>query len=162
MAGMASEIRKVTTKKGGKMAFVRLEDALGSVDCIFFPDPWASSRAVLEAERPFLLKGKLERKGEDVKIIANSVELLAEIRERRTREVHIRISQEELDSERIAGLRDLLRSRPGSCEARLTLECGSASEVVLKLGGDFKVSADDELSEGLNLLFRRPDVVTFR
>ncbi|MEE2749921.1 MAG: DNA polymerase III subunit alpha [Myxococcota bacterium] len=162
VAGMASEVRKVTTKKGGRMAFVRLDDGQASVDCIFFPDPWAASRAVLEGDRPFLLKGKLERKGEDAKIIANSVELLSEIRERRTREVHICISQDELDSERIAGLRDLLRSRPGTCEARLTLLCGTASEVVLKLGGEFKVSADDELTEGLNRLFRRPDVVSFR
>ncbi len=162
VAGMASEVRKVTTKKGGRMAFVRLEDAAATVDCIFFPEPFAGSRAVLEGDSPFLVKGKLERKGEDCKVIAESVELLSELRERRTREVHIRLFQDELDKQRLTALRELLLATPGTCDARLTLRRGTDADVVLKLGSTFKVSAGEGLSEGLSRIFRRNDVATFQ
>ena len=161
VAGMAAEIRKVNTRKGGRMAFVRLEDANGVVDCVFFPETWANSRTVLESEKPFLLKGKVERKGEEGKLLADGVELLADLRERRTREVHIRLLQSEVDSARIRELRELLKGSPGSCATRIILRRTGESEVTLRLGIDFNVAADEDLTDGIARIFRGRGAVSF-
>ncbi len=162
VAGVPSAIRVVRTRRGDKMAFVALEDDTTVVECVFFSDPWATSRRALESDQPILVRGKLEKTADGAKILAESVELLSELRERATREIHIDLSLEELDSGRIQALQALLGTVRGSCTTSLHVTWPARSEVVLRLPSSYSAAPDDRLVDGLSTIFRRNDMVRFQ
>jgi DNA polymerase-3 subunit alpha len=161
VAGMVTALRQIKTKKGDKMAFVTLEDVHSSVECIFFSEAWALSQRALEAEQPVLVSGSLERASAESgpKIMAESAELLADLRERRTREVHLRLEAEDLGDGRSELLVKLLEASKGRIPVLLHLRLPERAWASLRLGSAFTVTPDEPLLQGLETLFRRPDVV---
>lgn len=162
VAGMVSALRKVRTKRGNDMGFATIEDEFGSVECVFFSDPWHNSRTALGAEVPLLVRGKLEKKhseaGEECKIIAESVELLTDVRERRTRVVHLMLECEEAMEHR-AALAELFSESPGHCPVHVHVRVPNMAWTELTLGSDIRVLPDDQLLQGMETLLRRPNAV---
>jgi DNA polymerase-3 subunit alpha len=165
VAGMVSAMRKVRTKRGNDMGFVTIEDELGQVECVFFSDPWLNSRAALGAEAPLLVKGKLEKKvtdgGEECKLIAESAELLTEVRERRTRMVHLMLERHEA-IEHIDALRTLFADSTGQCPVRMHIQMPDMAWVELALSENTRVIPDDRLLQGIEVLLRRPNAVKLK
>jgi DNA polymerase-3 subunit alpha len=161
VAGMVTAFRQVRTKRGDKMGFVTLEDPTGSVECVFFPEPWARSLAALRSDQPLLLTGKIEApdgtEGQ-VKIMGDSTELLGEVRERRTRRIDLVVHHEELDAERIQILRGLLQTSTGKCPVHIHVRKAGQAWTSLKVGDSLRAVPDDAFMQGLETLFRRPDV----
>jgi DNA polymerase-3 subunit alpha len=141
------------------MAFVTIEDVSGSVECIFFSEPWANSERDLTSDQPVLVSGKLEIKSADAgpKILAESARLLATVREERTRRLHLVVEAEELAGERLPALLRLLQESPGPRPVRLHVHHPGAAWSTHDLP-DLKVIPDETLMQGLETLFRRPDV----
>jgi DNA polymerase-3 subunit alpha len=162
VAGVPSAIRVVRTRRGDKMAFVTLEDDTTVVECVFLPDPWATSRRALESDQPVLVRGKIEKTADGAKILAKSVELMSELRERATREIHIDLTLDDLDTKRIRELQELLTTVRGSCTTSLHVTVPERSEVVIRLPTSNSASPDDRLVEGLSAIFRRNDLVRFQ
>ena len=119
------------------MGFVSVVDERAGVECVFFSDAWALSERVLTAGVPILVRGKLEkshREGEETcKIIAESAELLSDVRERRTRAVHLLLEQAEL-MPRLSDLSELLTQTPGTTPVHLHLRMPNLAWVSLQLG----------------------------
>lgn len=161
IAGMPNTIKVIRTRKGDKMAFVTLEDDTGAVEVIFFKDVYQSSRAALESDQPLLVRGKKDGRGEGDKILAESVELLSDLRERGTQEVHLKLNWAELSNGKIEAMQALLEASAGKCVTRLHLVDEGRKEVVLKLGTRFSVAPDEQLTDGIASIFRRNGVVSF-
>jgi DNA polymerase III subunit alpha len=161
IAGMPSTIKVIRTRRGDKMAFVTLEDDTSMVEVIFFSEPYQNARAALESDQPILVKGKKDGKADGDKVLAESVELLSDLRARGTQEVHLRLNWEEVNAKTIAALEDLLQASPGSCATRVCLVDPGRKEVILKLGKRFCVAPDEDLTDGMAMIFRRNDVVSF-
>jgi DNA polymerase-3 subunit alpha len=161
IAGMPSTIKVIRTRRGDKMAFVTLEDDTAAVEVIFFSEPYQNARAALEADQPILVKGKKDGKAEGDKVLAESVELLSDLRARGTQEVHLRLNWKEVNTGTIAALETLLQASPGNCATRVCVVDPGRKEVVLKLGRRFCVAPDEDLTDGMAMIFRRNDVVRF-
>ena len=143
------------------MGFVALEDGTDTVECVFFADPWGASLRAIQADKPLLVRGKLERKGDDIKIIADSVELLSDVRERRTRRVSIYLNHEDITAERTERLSALLKESSGTCVTRLYINVPDVGQVSLKLSEEFSTLPEDQLVDGLSAIFARGDLVRF-
>ncbi len=160
VAGMVSTFRQIKTRRGDKMAFVTLEDALGSVECIFFSEPWANCRTAVSSDQPILVTGKLEKGADGTpKILAESARLLSEVRESRTRSVHLLLEEAELDGPRLVELSTLLEASHGRCSVHVHVRSPGLAWARYDLAADHRVVADDALLQGIETLFRRPDVV---
>jgi len=160
VAGMVSTFRQIKTRRGDKMAFVTLEDALGAVECVFFSEPWANSRTAITSEQPILVTGKLEKGADGTpKILAESARLLSEVRESRTRSVHLLVEEAELDGQRMMDLSALFKASQGRCSVHVHVRSPGLAWARYDLGSDHRVVADDALLQGIETLFRRPDVV---
>jgi len=160
VAGMVSTFRQIKTRRGDKMAFVTVEDTLGAVECVFFKEPWATSRMAITSEQPILLSGKLEKGADGTpKILAESARLLAEVRESQTRAVHLLLEAAEVDATVLRELAVLLGASRGRCPVSLHLRSPGLAWARYDLGADHRVLADDALLQGIETLFRRPDVV---
>ena len=160
VAGMVSTFRQIKTRRGDKMAFVTLEDALGAVECVFFSEPWANSRTAVTSDQPILVTGKMEKGADGTpKILAESARSLAEVRESRTRSVHLLLEEAELDHTRMRELSILLGASKGRCSVHVHLRSPGLAWSRYDLGSEHRVVADDALLQGIETLFRRPDVV---
>ncbi len=76
IAGIVSTIKKIITRKGESMLFVKLEDASNTVELLIFPrllketpDLWVGGQAVI-------VEGKISEKDQDIKVLVNRVSAL--------------------------------------------------------------------------------------
>jgi DNA polymerase-3 subunit alpha len=73
LVGMVTYIRPHTTKKGAPMAFVGLEDLQGLIEIIVFPRTWKESQEKWQVDKIVVVKGKVDAKGREPKILCESV-----------------------------------------------------------------------------------------
>ena len=73
------------------MAVFTLEDAAGGVEVIAFPDAYQRSASLIEPGTLVLVRGKLERDDESVRVLAAEILPIESVRERLAREVAIRV-----------------------------------------------------------------------
>lgn len=84
VGGIITSIRSILTKKGDKMAFVKLENKSSEVEFIVFPSVFAEHGAKLVVDNVVRVKGKVnatDRDGRittDVKLLAEAVELISD------------------------------------------------------------------------------------
>jgi DNA polymerase III subunit alpha len=91
VGGIVAACRQLKTRKGDKMAVFTLEDAIGGVEIVVFPEAYAKAAAYVESGTLVLVRGKLERDDETVRILATEIAPLDSVRERLAREVSIHL-----------------------------------------------------------------------
>jgi DNA polymerase-3 subunit alpha len=91
IGGIVASCRPLKTRKGDRMAAFMLEDAHGSVEVIAFPETYQKGMTLMEAGTLVLVRGKVERGDESVRIIATEVAAIDVVKERLAREVAIRL-----------------------------------------------------------------------
>lgn len=75
LAGIISQLRTLTTKKGDPMAFGTLEDMEHKIDVVFFPRTWKECRDNVAVDQVMLLHGKVQVKGEDeINVLVDKVQ----------------------------------------------------------------------------------------
>lgn len=77
VGGVIADIREILTKKGQKMAFVKLADESSEIEMILFPGTYEKSSGLWERDRIIVAKGKLTAQDKDgspgeVKILVDS------------------------------------------------------------------------------------------
>ncbi|MBI5328438.1 MAG: DNA polymerase III subunit alpha [Deltaproteobacteria bacterium] len=94
IAGIVTAAKEINTKKGDRMAFVTLEDLKGSVEVVVFSDVYKNAASYFSGDAPILVKGKIDKGEENVKIIASSVFPLAGVKLKQpaaqTKEIEVR------------------------------------------------------------------------
>ncbi len=91
LGGIVAACRQLKTRKGDRMAVFTVEDAQGGVEVIAFPEAYQRAASLIETGTMVLVRGKLERDDESVRILAAEIAPIESIHERLAREVKIRI-----------------------------------------------------------------------
>ena len=84
IGGIITNVRTILTKKGDKMAFVKMENKTDETEFIVFPGTFAEYGAKLEVDNVIRVKGKVNAKDKDgnvtsdVKILAEVIELVSD------------------------------------------------------------------------------------
>jgi DNA polymerase-3 subunit alpha len=91
IGGIVATCRQLKTRKGDRMAVFTLEDAQGSVEVIAFPETYQRSAALIETGTLVLVRGKLERDDESMRVLASEILAMDSLCERLAREVAIRV-----------------------------------------------------------------------
>src|SRR5207247_3706893 len=91
IGGIVAAVRQLKTRKGDRMAVFTLEDAQGGVEVIAFPEAFQRAVALIETGTLVLVRGKLERDDESVRVLASEIAPLDSVRERLSREVAIHL-----------------------------------------------------------------------
>ncbi|NLY76050.1 MAG: DNA polymerase III subunit alpha [Firmicutes bacterium] len=76
VGGVIGDWRTLTTKSGSRMARCRLEDWTGAVETIIFPKLFETIKDGYHPDRVAVIKGRLERQEEEIKILAEQVRWL--------------------------------------------------------------------------------------
>ncbi|PIZ01092.1 DNA polymerase III subunit alpha [bacterium (Candidatus Gribaldobacteria) CG_4_10_14_0_8_um_filter_33_9] len=78
VGGLISSIKKILTKKGEPMLFIKLEDLTGKVEVIVFPGLFERSSAFLQENKIVFIIGKIDNYKDAPKIIAEQIEEIIE------------------------------------------------------------------------------------
>ena len=84
IGGIITAVRTILTKKGDKMAFVKIENKTDETEFIVFPSVFAECGGKLEVDNVVRVKGKVNatdkdgRISSDVKLLAEAVELISD------------------------------------------------------------------------------------
>ena len=119
LAAVVTQFKAKATRKGGTMAFVQLEDLRGSTEMIVFPDVLEGAREILEGDRPIAVKGQTDVSEKGVKIIADEIVLLKDVRDAWSREVVFRVQADGVESGHLARLKEIVARYPGRCKGTI-------------------------------------------
>lgn len=78
IAGVIDELKIITTKKGQRMAFVKISDFTGSIETVFFPEAFKENEEFLTAENILAVSGKLNDRDNDgnLTLLVDKVKIL--------------------------------------------------------------------------------------
>jgi DNA polymerase III subunit alpha len=136
VGGIVSGLKHMTTKKGDPMVFMRLDDVTGGTDCVVFNSTYQLSRELLTVDRILIVKGRVDHKEGETKLIAMEVAAFEAVAEKR--EVRLKIDAMSARPGLIRELATLIRDFPG--ESPVYVDCmTSQGPRVYALGPQFKV-----------------------
>ena len=93
VGGIVAAVRQLKTRKGDRMAVFTLEDSQGNVEVIAFPEAFQRSAGLIETGTLVLVRGKLERDEESMRLLAAEITPLDSVHERLAREVAIHLKK---------------------------------------------------------------------
>ena len=141
MGGIVGAVKHLTTKKGEPMVFLRLDDLTGSAECVVFNSVYATARELLEVDRILVVKGRVDHKEGESKLIAIEVSAFEATPERR--EVRLRVDARRAHAGIVRELATLLRDFPGEAPVLLDMEMSAGSRR-LAFGPGFRVAPNPD------------------
>ena len=126
MGGIISEFKRLATRSGQNMAFIKVEDLYGQIEVIAFPKIFERARDCLKTEETVKITGKLQIKDGNPQIIADNIEKL-EIKEDQPEEAPL--EQENLGlivsdaiKDKLNDILDVLSSYEGNIPVIIAME----------------------------------------
>jgi DNA polymerase-3 subunit alpha len=141
VGGIVGALKSLTTKKGEPMVFMRLDDLSGSVETVVFNSVYASSRDFLEADRVLVLKGRVDHKEGETKLIAIEVAPFEATPDRS--EVRLRVDARRAPAGLVRDLAALLQEYPGDAKVLAAIET-SGGAVTLAFGPEYRVRPEPD------------------
>ncbi len=129
IGGIVAACRLLKTRKGDRMAVFTLEDAQGSVEVVVFPEAYGRSASLVESGTMVLVRGKLERDDETVRILASEIAPIESVRERVSREVAIRLRRP-ADRDALEALGRIFARHRGDRRVSFELEVAAAGHAL--------------------------------
>jgi DNA polymerase-3 subunit alpha len=119
-----------------KYAMWDLEDRDGLTRCIMWPEQFAQYGALVQPDAILAVRGKVDRRpgAEEVNVIVDELIPVADLPERFSSGVVIRISEAQHDERALEQLREILRGYPGNKKLKLRLDLANGAQVWLDSG----------------------------
>ncbi len=75
--GIIEEVKPIMTKKGEQMAFIKLADYSGTIECVVFSRVYVQFKELLVADKCVAIKGKLSMRNGEPSVVIDSIKELA-------------------------------------------------------------------------------------
>jgi len=163
IGGVITALKLKNTKKGDRYASFALEDWLGTIDSLVWPDTYRQVQNIMAADEPVLITGRAEVTPERCSLIVDSMESLIQLRDRNATQGFLLLSGTDHFESKLPRIQSIFEKHSGTCpiKVRLKLEAQEVS-IVLRDRSDAPVCVlpSEALCEEVEQLFGRP-VLTF-
>jgi DNA polymerase-3 subunit alpha len=153
VGGVVTDLRRSYTKKGDLMARFVLEDLQAAMEVFVFPKTMAEYGALIENDVILIVKGRLDTREEEPKIVC--MEVSRPLLHRGEEDLHIKLPLGVLTDRRVEGLKEVLSGHPGPSAVLLHV-----GEKVLKLPPEFNVDCRNGLVGELKRLLGQSAVLS--
>jgi DNA polymerase-3 subunit alpha len=161
IGGVVSALRLRNTKKGDRYGSFNLEDKTGFIEVIAWPDTYKKCFALLGADDPIYVKGRLEVGEDRIQVIANEVDALAQAAKNQKNgaangngeKVHVYVREAEVSAEELILLRDTLLDFPGRSTVYLHMLQSTNGETIIELPDQVRIASSPELEGTVERLF---------
>ena len=137
VGGIVSSVKQLTTKKGDPMVFLRLDDLSGSAEAVVFNSVYAASRELCETDRVLVLKGRVDHKEGESKLIA--IEVAAFEAYVPPTEVRLKVDARKAPAGVLRELGHVVRDYPGEAKVVLALDTSEGPRT-LEFGPEYRVA----------------------
>ncbi|HEX9119107.1 MAG TPA: DNA polymerase III subunit alpha [Terriglobales bacterium] len=135
-AGIITNLRVAKSRKGDFYAQGVLEDMLGTVDLIVFPEAYRRLQEKVKLEVPVLIKGGIRvEEGANPKLLVGDIEPLEQAKPKLPRAIRIRVPLETATVETIDGLHTHCASHPGEAKVLFDVERAGDFMVIMEPEG---------------------------
>lgn len=135
VGGIVGGCRPLKTRRGNRMAVFTLEDPLGAVEVVVFPEPFEKHASLVENDRMVLVRGKLERDEDTRRILASELLPVSALQETLVRQLDVRLTAPPHDRQTFEKLAELFARHRGDRPVTVELE-------VQRNGRTMRVRAD--------------------
>ncbi len=108
IGGLPVETKQIATRSGDPMLFAQMEDLTGQVEVVIFPRLFERSGKLVKPDAALLVRGRIARQEEGVKVLAEELRLLAG-----SGRLYVKVNAPE-DSRDVLELRHVLRAHHGT------------------------------------------------
>jgi DNA polymerase-3 subunit alpha len=159
VGGVITALKLKNTKKGDRYATFALEDWLGTVDSIVWPDTYRQVQNVIVADDPVLISGRADVTDERCALIVEKIESLIQLRDRSaTQGVLVLTGRDDFEGH-LPRVQSIFQKHTGNCpvKVRLALDSGDISVVLRDArNAPVCVNPSEALCEEVEQLFGRP------
>jgi DNA polymerase-3 subunit alpha len=154
LGGMIAALQNGFSKKSGKpYSLVTLEDLEGAVQVLCMNENYDRNRDLLVQGKAIFVVGEVSTGEDRPKIFPQEIMPLDEVPNRFTRQVHLRLHEAHLTSERLDSLRDLVAAHPGKCPLMLCLVRTAGEVIFVETHERFSIKPSRQLQQEVNGLF---------
>jgi DNA polymerase-3 subunit alpha len=152
LCGMVTTLKEIRTKRGKRMAFISLEDLVGTIEVVVFNEVYERTYTLLHDDIPIYVKGNLEHSDEGGKILASEILSLERMKIQKTQSIHLRVAEEILDGPALESLKGVLHRYPGNLPTFLHVMKPPKEVTVLELPPELKVGLCEEFIQEVERL----------
>jgi DNA polymerase-3 subunit alpha len=153
IGGIISDLQSRTTKRGDRFSLFRVEDESGGTKCVAWPEAYRRHSALLQAELPALITGRLELSDDSpTTVIVDKVERLDDIVGNQINVVVIRVPAATENTELLDGILDVLNRHPGANEVLLEITVEPDLLVAMRVNAAVRVEHSKALVSDLRPL----------
>lgn len=145
LGGMISAKKTMLTKTNQNMAFITLEDLMGTIEIVVFPKVYEQYRQFLEEDRKIFAYGRASINEDESKLLLEAVVPFEQV----PRNVYIQCVNEEDYKEKEKAIYEIVDRYPGESDVTICLKEKKARKT---LGRQFRVDASEELLDALKQL----------
>ena len=167
VAGMITEVKNITTKKGDPMAVIGLEDLEGAIEVVIFPEAYKKAGDLVEG-RVVWIRGKVnvnqnsrnrrtengDTEREERQIQADRVIDIESVSEQQTSALEVTIPEADVKNvEKLERLKEIARANKGDLDLILRLMSSHYGEVIAQCGRKYSVAYAPQVIKQIEGLF---------
>lgn len=154
VGGIITRVKGMVTRKGAPMGYINLEDFDSDIECVVFPSAWEASRPVLVEDRAVAVRGRVQANEREVKILAETIRPLSEIKEEAKKDVEVHLYVDPYhESARVStAMGQILKAHHGNVPVFLHIE-RTRQEIVMN--PEFRIDGTESALKELQDLLGR-------
>ena len=167
VAGMITEVKNITTRKGDPMAVIGLEDLEGAIEVVIFPGAYKTAGDLVEG-RVVWIRGKVninqnsrnrraengDVEREERQIQADRVIDIESVSEQQTSALEVTIPEADVENvEKLERLKEIVRANKGDLDLILRLISPHYGEVIARCAQKYSVAYAPQVIEQVEGLF---------
>jgi len=149
VGGIVTDFRKRKSKKGAWWGSFQLEDLEGQIEVLAFPKAFEQFQSLIENGRAVLITGRVESDEGRVRLTADEVVSLDDLREKKAEAVHVRLDAADVDDGLVESLRRAVEAHRGDVSLYLEIVRAGDFRVVARAEPTLRVSPSRQLSAAL-------------
>lgn len=153
-AGIITNVKQVTDKKGRPFAFLQMEDLKGSVEVIAFNETYDRNLGMIQVDTLVVVDGTIDTRRGKPQIIANSFERIESMREKFQNKIELKldINTDQIEEEELHQMVDLFTENQGKTNVRFNVISREAKRPFAMHVRKFVIDPNEELLGGLKSL----------
>jgi len=146
-AGIITEVKRVTDKKGRPFAFLQMEDLHGTIEVIAFNDVYDRSMGMIQVDTLVVVDGHIDTRRGHPQIIADNFERIESMREKYQDQIELKldIDTNYVDDSDLKEMAELFREHQGQTNVRFNVLSKEAKRPFAMHVRKFVVEPNDEL-----------------
>lgn len=153
MGGMVSAKTVKLTKNNQNMAFITLEDTLGTIEVVVFPKVYEQYRDMLEPDSKIFVYGRASISEDEGKILLDKVVPFSDV----PKQLYVQCENKADFEDKRERLYEIVDAYPGDSEVFVVLK---EEKQMKQLGAQFKVTVSEELLQEMKELLGKGKVLT--